>query len=436
MKFYNREIELEELNSIRERSHKNAQMSMMVGRRRIGKTSLLKHHIQGHLSIYLFVSKKNESLLCQEFLEESANQLNQRPHGNITTFRDLFAWLMDVSAEKPFTLVIDEFQEFLTINPAIMSEMQHIWDSKKDISKINLILCGSIYSIMKRIFESAKEPLFSRATAKIHVKAFNIPTIKLILKDFYPKYNNTDLLAFYMISGGVAKYVENLVMVNALSIEPILDEIFRENSLFIEEGKHVLIEEFGKDYTTYFSILSLIASSKTSRTEIESILETGIGGFLDRLENEFQVIEKIKPMFAKPNSRKVKYRIVDNFLSFWFRFIYKYRSAIEIGNFDYVKDIVKRDYAIFSGKILEKYFIQKFIESKRFSAVGSYWESANQNEIDIVAINEMENKIVLAEVKLNKSKINLAVLKEKSKNIVNKFPNYQIEYLALSVDDM
>lgn len=104
------------------------------------------------------------------------------------------------------------------------------------------------------------------------------------------------------------------------------------NSLFIEEGKNLLIEEFGKDYGIYFSILSLIASGKTSRPAIESILETTVGGYLDRLENDFGLIKKIRPVLAKPNSRMVKYSVEDNFLNFWFRFIFKHRSAIEIGN--------------------------------------------------------------------------------------------------------
>ena len=90
--------------------------------------------------------------------------------------------------------------------------------------------------------------------------------------------------------------------------------------------------------------MTLIASSKTSRTEMESILGGSVGGFLDRLENEYQIIEKVKPIFAKPNSRKIKYQIKDNFLNFWFRFIYKNRSAIEIGNYEYVKEIVRRDF--------------------------------------------------------------------------------------------
>lgn len=122
-----------------------------------------------------------------------------------------------------------------------------------------------------------------------------------------------------------------------ITFDSMLDVILAENSLFLDEGKNVLIDEFGKDYGNYFSILSLIASSKTSRVEIESIMEMQVGGFLDRLENEFGLISKVRPIFAKPGSRSVKYHINDNFLAFWFRFIFKYRSAIEIGNLSYLQ---------------------------------------------------------------------------------------------------
>ena len=179
--------------------------------------------------------------------------------------------------------------------------MQNIWDSNKARSKINLIFCGSIYSMMTRIFENSKEPLFGRATQRIHLKAFDIVTLKEILNDYYPAYNHEDLLAFYLFTGGVAKYVELLVQKEAFTLARIIEEVIAENSLFLEEGKNVFIEEFGKEYGNYFSILSLIASGKTSRVEIESIMEIQTGGFLDRLEKEYGLIKKVWPVLAKPN---------------------------------------------------------------------------------------------------------------------------------------
>lgn len=436
MKFYNREKELALLDKIEKQSQQTAQMTFVVGRRRIGKTSLLVRGSEGRTYIYFFVAKKNEALLCSEFVEEVKYKLNVDIFGEIRTFKDLFGYLMNLSKTKHFTLIIDEFQEFMSVNSSVYSDMQNIWDSQKTDSKINLILCGSVYFMMKRIFEHSKEPLFGRATQRIHLQAFNIPTIKEILKDYSPHYTNEDLLAFYLVTGGVAKYVELLAESKAFTLDSILDEILSDNSLFLDEGKNVLIDEFGKDYGNYFSILSLIASGKTSRVEIESIMEMQIGGFLDRLENEYSLIKKVRPILAKPNSRSVKYQINDNFLNFWFRFIYKYRSAVEIGSLDYLKEIIKRDYTTYSGRILEKYFTEKMISEKTYSAIGTYWEKSNQNEIDIVAVDELNKSVTFAEVKRKKDNISISSLKEKSKKLQTQYNGYNIQYLGLSMDDM
>ncbi|MCL2739119.1 MAG: ATP-binding protein [Bacteroidales bacterium] len=434
--FYNREKETALLQKIEQKSLKTAQMTFVVGRRRIGKTSLLTNVFANKKMVYLFVEKKNEALLCEEFTDEIQQKLGVTMYGKMPTFKDIFSYLMNEAKTQHFTLIIDEFQEFRNVNPSIYSEMQNVWDKHKNESKINLILCGSVYSLMKKIFENSKEPLFGRATARLHLKEFDIPTIKVIMKDNFPHHTHEDLLAFYLFTGGIAKYVELLVDAKAHTREQILDEIFSDNSLFLNEGRNVLIDEFGKDYGNYFSILMLIANSKTARTEMESTMNINLGGFLDRLENEYGLITKVRPILSKPSGRNLKYRIDDNFLNFWFRFVFKYRGAIEMGNFEYVKNIIKRDYQTYSGIILERYFRQKIAVSKNLSAIGSYWESGNQNEIDIVALNEYEKTAIIAEVKRNADKINLNVLQNKAANLVKQLQNYKIEYRGLSINDL
>lgn len=436
MKFYNREKEIEQLKKIEQLSAQSAQMTFVMGRRRIGKTSLLKKAYADSTMLYFFIEKKNEALLCEEFVMEIQHKLKVNIYGQMRTFKAVFGFLMEISQSKHFTLVIDEFQEFKSVNVAIYSEMQNIWDTTKDTSKINLILCGSVYSLMKHIFENAKEPLFGRATARMHVKAFDIETIKTILADHNSNYTNEDLLAFYLITGGVAKYVEMLVHANALGLQQIVDTVFSEHSLFLDEGKNVLIDEFGKDYGNYFSILSLIANSKTSRSEIESILNISIGGYLDKLENDFGLIAKVRPIYSKPASKNLKYKLNDNFLFFWFRFIYKYRGAVETESFDYLKDIFMRDYKTFSGIILERYFSEKIAKEMTLSQIGSYWETGNKNEIDIVAINDFEKTALIVEVKRNAEKIDMNVLREKSKLLIKNFSNYSISYKGLSMEEM
>jgi len=239
-----------------------------------------------------------------------------------------------------------------------------------------------------------------------------------------------------MITGGIAKYVEQLVINKAFTKNKILNAIFTEDSFFLDEGRAVLVDEFGKDYGNYFSILSLIASSKTDRSDMESVLNMPVGGYLDRLEKDYNLIKRNRPLGAKEGSRDNKYSINDNFLNFWFRFIYKYRSAVEIGNLDYVRNIVERDYETYSGIILEKYFRSSLIESKSFSEVGSYWDKKGENEIDIIALNEMEKQLAFYEVKRNKKRISIPELEKKSKNIIKDYHSFFIEYKGLSLEDM
>lgn len=161
-----------------------------------------------------------------------------------------------------------------------------------------------------------------------------------------------------------------------------------------------------------------------------------VGGYLDKLEKEYNIIKRVRPFGAKEGSRSNKYLIEDNFLNLWFRFIYKYRSAIEIGNLDYVRNIMERDYDTFSGIILEKYFRAKMIDSMEYSDIQGYWNNKGEDEIDIVAVNEFEKRIVFCEIKRNPKRISLPILEEKSKDIVKKFSKFTVEYKGLSLEDM
>ncbi|MFH0926450.1 MAG: ATP-binding protein [bacterium] len=434
MKFYNRTKELTELQKIHTQSQNVAKMIVLTGRRRIGKTLLSLKFCHDHKFLYLFVSKKSEPLLCIEYLEEIKKEFDVPIIGEIRTFKDIFALLQEISRNNHFTLIIDEFQEFHSINLAVFSEIQHLWDLNKEKCKLNLILIGSVYSLMYKIFQDVKEPLFGRADRLIYINPFSIKTIKEILND-HGINNLKTIFDYYIFTGGIPKYIDILTTNSALSYEQILDFILEANSPFINEGKNLLIEEFGKEYGIYFSILELISLGKTGRSEIESILEKNVGGYLDRLETNYSIIARHKPINAKPNSRLQKYKIADNFLNFWFRFIYRNRSAIETENFNYIKEIINRDYSQYCGRLLEKFFHELFASTGKYNKIGSYWEKGNQNEIDLVALNDMKKEILIAEIKSKKERIDINLLKQKSAGLLATYPSYTPTWLSLSLDD-
>lgn len=435
MEFYNRTTELQELDTLYGQSAQQGRMCVLTGRRRIGKTMLAIEFAKKYKHLYFFVSRKSEHLLCGEFLEQIRREFEVPLIGQITTFREVFQLVLELSKTERFVLIVDEFQEFYNINPAIYSDIQNLWDRYKRQSKLNVIFIGSVYSLMHKIFMDSKEPLFNRADRQFFVNAFSVRDTAMILRD-YGRDSLRTLFTYYVITGGMPIYIDQLVSNGAFDLDAILDCILGPNSPLLYEGKNVLIEEFGKDYSTYFSILSLIASGKTSRPEIESILERGTGGYIEKLEKDFAIVSRHQPISAKPGSRLVKYKIEDNFLQFWFRFVYRNMSAIEIGNFKYVKEIVIRDFDTYSGMLLEKMFRQLLAESEKYNRIGSYWDRKSENEIDIVAVNDQQEKLFAAEVKLDKRKASLARLENKAEKLRQKFPGYEAEYAILELEDL
>ena len=410
MKFYNREKEIAELKRVQELAFgQNSRMIVVTGRRRIGKTSLIKQALKGTPTVYFFIGRKAESILVADFIKIARETLSIFIPDGISNFTNLIQYLFEIGKTRSFNIVIDEFQEFYNIRPDVFSDMQNLWDEYRQETKINLVISGSVYSLMQKIFTDHGEPLFGRADNILCLRPFNTKVLKQIMEDFAPGYTNDDLLALYTLSGGIPKYVELFCDNQALSVDRIYDFVFSENSLFIDEGRNLLITEFGKNYGIYFSILLEIANGHYTQGEIESALGgISIGGHLSKLENVYNLITRERPIFAKPGTKKnVRYIIGDNFLNFWFKYIERNRSYIELQNFEDLRQLAKADYQTYSGRVLEKYFKQKLAEEGGFKEIGSWWEtksSANKErlnsfEIDIVALKSSGKKALVAEVK-------------------------------------
>ena len=440
MKFYNRTSELAELQRIQSLSfNDHSRLTVVTGRRRIGKTSLIMKSVEGLPTVYLFVGRKNEATLCSEFIPVIAQSLDTFVPTEIRTFRSLFQYLMELASSKPFNLIIDEFQQFYNINASIYSDMQNIWDAYRKKSRMNLVVSGSIYSLMQKIFQNSKEPLFGRADNIIKLSAFDLLTLKGIMHDYSPSYTNDDLLALFSFTGGVPKYIELFCDNGMLNINEMITFMVRENSPFTDEGKHLLIEEFGKNYGTYFSILSAISGGINTQPEIEAALgEKSIGGQIKRLIEDYNIIVRQRPILAKEGSQAVRYEIQDNFIRFWFNYFERHRSLIEIKNYIGLQAIIKSDYSTYSGIMLERYFRQQLAESFQYRAIGSWWEpKSNQNEIDIVALKLEKNQAVVVEVKRQKKNFKPELLAAKVEHLKNKLlPKFKVEMACLSLEDM
>ncbi len=443
MKFYNRTKEIEELRRIQARAFESrSRMTVITGRRRIGKTSLAMRATQGEYpTVYLFVSRKNEAALCEEFARLISSALNCYVPAEIKSFRSLFQMLMELGKSHRYNLIIDEFQEFFNINPSVYGDMQNIWDTYRNDTHVNLLLMGSVYSMMHKIFENYHEPLFGRADAMIRLSGFGTETLKEIMRDYRPEYTHDELLALYTITGGVPKYIELLCEDTDMSIDGMFDYVVRDNSLFVNEGRNILIEEFGKDYGLYFSVLSCIASGINTQGAIESALGgVTVSGHLKRLIEDYSLIKRVRPIMSKPRSQNVQYEINDNFLRFWFNYFDRNQTLVELGNFEYLRQMVLSDYPTFSGLALEKWFRLKMMESHEYSDIGSWWErkkGKDANEIDIVALSVDGKTAVVAEVKRQKRNYDHNQFMEKVERIKTSIlSKYKFETRLYTLEDM
>jgi len=439
MRFFDRNREIEKLLAIREMSRENAQFTVVTGRRRIGKTSLVLNAYCDEPILYFFISRKVESELCADCVAEIENKLGIPQLGKPDRFAQVFEYLMKLSQERNLTLVIDEFQEFYRVNKAVFSDMQRIWDLYKAKAHINLLVCGSVNSLMNKIFRDKKEPLYNRHTQRITVRPFAPSVLKEIMEEYVPNYSKEDLLALYLYTGGVAKYVELLIDSRQYTATAMLNAIITPDSPFIDEGRTMLIEEFGRDYTVYFSILSLIAQGHNTRGDLEDILKREVGGYMTRLEDDYGLIHKAQPLYESSPRKNVHYEIGDNFLRFWFRFVFKYNYMLEIGAYDKLREIILRDYATYSGIVLEDYFKQQLMESGHYTRIGEWHDRRGENQIDIIAADELSNHVDFFEVKRQQRNIDLSILRAKADaffKTTKKFTNYSVVYRGLSLKDM
>lgn len=291
---------------------------------------------------------------------------------------------------------------------------------------------------MERIFKDAKEPLYGRSDRVLKLYPFETTVLKEILTDYKPGYQPDDLLALYTFTGGVPKYVELLMDAGATDMEKMVDFMAQPDSPFIDEGNTLLIQEFGKKYGNYYSILGAIAGGENTLSEMEDKLDISLGGYLKRLEEDYNIVVKKRPILSKEGTQTVRYEISDPFLRFWFRYFNKYQSLLQIRNFNGLGILIKQDYPTYSGLMLEEYFRQKMIESGKFLNIGSWWETkGNLNEIDIVGIYLFEKKALVAEVKRQKKNFKPELFQKKIEAIHNKLLfKYEIESKCLSMEDL
>ena len=439
MKFYDRETELALLRELTERSAQYSQFTAIFGRRRIGKTELVRQHLQNR-GIYFFVEKRPSNALLAEFSATLKSHIAHAPA--FTDWKDFFVFLFAETQRQPLIVVFDEFQNFLTIEPAIYSILQDVWDTWQKQSRIHLIAIGSVVGLMKKVFQDAKEPLYGRLTREIDLSPLPIEAIYQIATDLGFQ-SPTDILTLYGIFGGMPRYYEIMesMGLGGSAIPHILHRaLFTPFAPFRNEMRDIILSEFGNTAHTYLAILEAIATGKTRRSEIAGpagLPATSLSKYLRELSDLFDLIEREVPITEQSwKTKKSRYKIRDPFITFWMRFIYRQLSIYESGNFPYFLNRLNTSVSEFMGFAFENITRELLIQRNHHNAapfyfhrIGRWWD--RQSEIDLVALNPETRQTLFVECKWTSTPVGTDVL-QTLKHRAQKLPTSDAFYLIAS----
>ncbi len=416
--FINREKELELLESEFDRN--TSSLVVIYGRRRTGKTTLINRFLKGKKSLYFFADTQNEKGQIKRFQNQLADTFGDKLLKEVTieSWDLIFDYLSDkLDPEERLVLAIDEFQSLVKSNKHFSSIFQRIFDTKLKTKNIMIILCGSLISMMYSETLAYSSPLYGRRTAQIKLQEIEFSHYR----EFYKGLSNIELIEHFTVTGGIPKYIELFNQSKNL-YKSIKTEILNKNKFLYYEPRFLLQEEVN-DVSTYFSILSVIAAGNHKLNNITGRLgvqASSITSFLKKMQ-DLDIIDKQVPITESNPSKSKKglYFIKDNFLRFWFHFIFPYQSYLEIDNTDYVEKKIESELKYLIANVFESLSRQIMFKFKFpfvIEKCGRWWDK--NNEIDIVGIGG--DNIIFGECKWSIKHVGVSVLKElqtKSMNV-------------------
>jgi len=440
MKFYGRHQEIAKLQAYQQLSlEKGAQMIVVAGRRRIGKTRLILEATQHIPHLYFFVTRKKLHELVLDWTVMLKKELGNIFWGNFASFEELLEFLFHYSIEHPLTIIFDELQNFSYVDKSVYSIFQKLYDLHRNTAKLFLIFSGSSFSLMERIFKNNKEPLFGRASDIIDLSYLSVAAQSEFMND-EKLDNQMDKIFLFSLFDGVPKYWEELHSIPQKTFKERLQIILEQKDWIWEEGELILKEEFGKDYATYFSIISAIAKGRRRLNEIEQyagIKDATI--YLQKLERIYKIIEKRYPItdIRRPKSRKGKWYIRDNFFRFWFALIEPQKYLREILQMQLATSIILEKITSFSGRIFENMIFRKLIEENPINfnimRIGKYWDRKGEIDVDLIVADDIGQNAYFFEIKLNKKKLDKKAVKKLKSNAetIHEFQNYDKKYFGV-----
>lgn len=420
-KFIDRESEMKTLE--KEYAKKQSSFVVVYGRRRVGKTTLLTRFLQNKPALYYLVTQESEIINMKLFQEKVCEFTQNDLLKEVTVDRwdTLFKAVISKKWEEKPIIVIDEFQYLGKMNSAFPSVLQRIWDEILRTENVMVILCGSLISMMVSQTLSYDSPLYGRRTAQIRLK--QIPFV--YYHEFYHDRSLQELVERYAVTGGVPKYIESFD--DDMDIYESIQQNILDKSSYLYEEPYFLLQHEVKEVGTYFSILRAIAFGNRKMSQIAALLEVSPSDLSRPLKTlmDLDLVEREVPVTEKntEKSKKGLYRITDQYINFWFTFIYPNQSDLEQGNTEYVlqkieKSFVRNHVAFVYEDICRERLAKQNLTSFHFTKYGRHWDK--NTEIDIVGINEEENQILFGECKYWSNKVDVDIyydLKEKASKV-------------------
>jgi len=440
MKFIGRKGELAVLEK---EFSRDAGFVIIYGRRRIGKTTLIKKFIENKPAFYFLATEEAEMLSMKRFAGVLSRVMNRPSLKNVTfnDWTDIFGTIAEYEPSEKKIVVIDEYPYLVRTNPTFPSILQTAWDEILKDRNVMLILCGSQISMMKKHALEESSPIYGRRTAQIKLSPLGFGEVYGALGMSFE-----DTAELYSVIGGVPKYLE-LFDTKAPLTDNLRSLAFSSNGFLYDEPQFLLKDEV-QSTINYFSILRAIAGGNHKLGDIASSFgadSTAITPYITTLMG-LGFIEKQVPITEKypEKSRKGLYFIADPFIKYWFRYVYPFKGELELGNINLAMEEMKKDFvskhvAFAYEDICKEIFADLCAEGKISltpSRISSYWQNDVDTDvqIDVMAYDKTHKILFAGECKYHNKPVGADVYFDLCKKVEGNaelkkaFPDYAVIY--------
>jgi AAA+ ATPase superfamily predicted ATPase len=422
-KFINRESELAQLEG--QFAGNSGSLVVLYGRRRLGKTCLLRQFASGKPHCYFMADRAGESDLRRSLAKAMALALGEPvlEASEYASWYDLFAAFDRLrSKDQRFVLIFDEYQYLCQVQSAFSTFLQKWWDEHWSVANMVVVLCGSVTSMMYRETLAASAPLYGRASAQILLRPIGFSHIA----KFLPEKTCTEQLEFFALTGGVPRYLHLASPYRSFK-EALVALVLNPDGILHNEARQLLQEEI-QTPNQCWSILNAIGSGANRISEIAGRMgqpANKLTRYLDLLK-DLHLVRRETPVLERNPSKSKKgiYVVSDPFFRMWFGAIYPYGSFFEFAETEPAYSrIEKRINTLISGcyeEVCRQWIRERALEFNAIS-VGRQWSSAY--EIDVASVDANFHLSVVGECKWSENKMGISVLRElEGKIISHKLP--------------